>query len=483
MLFRITSNAVVDENPFGGSLWGEYARLLLAGTAACSALLWIFRFPIEPSGVAMVIANLMVLVATFGIRRAGFWRLAILSLCLVAMIVSFAAKRDPAIWWSPLVIFSPMVTISALFVLMLRDGLFAMKKHAKAISSWQIAFAIALLTASIYMIVIPAIDATLEPWRERPTSFKVEQPTPLEILRLRTAKLAVFSFFAYVGACLGSFLNVVAKSAPLGQAIALRSSACPICGSPIRRIDNLPIFGYLRLRGQCRDCKAVIPIRYFLVELTGFTIFASLFLYELVTGAANVPGFMHYHHAGILWIILYTKWPVVGIYLFHCLLLSCILMLALMEQDHLRAPRWMVIALPLFFAITAIVSPTMLTVSLGDQTPIQWPMAFPEWLDRATTSAAGGILGGMIGSLAKSIQLRRRQSSSSLSLALILIGVSLGWQAVLSISLFWLAAMSIMKSAGGLRGRPRWLTATTLLFAMVMLFHPAWKWFATHVSL
>ena len=482
MFCRITSNAVVDEDLFGRSLWGEYTRLIIAGTAACSALVWIIRFPIEPSGAAMVCANLLVLGVTWGNRLAGLWRLVVLSLFMVGLIVAFAVKQEPDIWWSPLVIFSPMVTIGALLVLITQDGLVAMKRRAKAISLWQILFVIVLLSASIYMIMIPAIDALLEPWRERPSSFKVEQLSAFEILRVRTAKLAVFSYFAYLGACAGSFLNVVAKSAPHGRAIALRSSTCPMCGSLIRRIDNLPIFGYVRLRGQCRNCKAAIPIRYFFVELTGFTIFASLFLYELVTGAANVPGFLHYHHAGILWIILYTKWPVVGIYFYHCLLFSCILMLALMEQDHLRAPRWMGVVLPLIFAITAIVSPTMLTVSLGDQTPFQLPMAFPDWLDRAMTSATGGIAGWMIGHFAKPLRLRRRQSSSSLGFAFVLIGVSIGWQAVLSVALFWLAAMSILKSAGGPRMRPRWLTATTLLFAMLMLFHPAWKWFATHVS-
>ncbi|MEO9595206.1 hypothetical protein, partial [Rhodopirellula bahusiensis] len=52
-----------------------------------------------------------------------------------------------------------------------------------------------------------------------------------------------------------------------------------------------------------------VAIRYLIVELIAAGIFASLFLVELVTGAANVPGFQHYAYTGILWIILYTKWP------------------------------------------------------------------------------------------------------------------------------------------------------------------------------
>ena len=171
------------------------------------------------------------------------------------------------------------------------------------------------------MIVIPSIDALIEPWRERPTSFRIEQLSPWELLRIRSSKLVVFSTFAYAGACLGSFLNVVAASAPRGEAIALRSSACPVCNSLIRRTDNLPIFSYARLRRRCR-CGAMIPKRYFMVELTGFVIFAALFLYELVTGAANVRVQTLFAYRNIVDDSVH-KVAVVGIYFFHPALLLC----------------------------------------------------------------------------------------------------------------------------------------------------------------
>ena len=72
---------------------------------------------------------------------------------------------------------------------------------------------------------------------------------------------------------------------------------------PIRRRDNFPIISFLLLGGRCRECRVPIPIRYLGVELVAALIFASLFLYELVTGAANVPGFRPYLYTGIVWII------------------------------------------------------------------------------------------------------------------------------------------------------------------------------------
>jgi leader peptidase (prepilin peptidase)/N-methyltransferase len=68
------------------------------------------------------------------------------------------------------------------------------------------------------------------------------------------------------GACVGSFLNVVIYRLPLGQSIVSPGSRCPSCGRPIRAWENVPILGYLWLRGRCAGCGARISWRYPLVE-------------------------------------------------------------------------------------------------------------------------------------------------------------------------------------------------------------------------
>jgi leader peptidase (prepilin peptidase)/N-methyltransferase len=73
-----------------------------------------------------------------------------------------------------------------------------------------------------------------------------------------------------LGLVVGSFLNVVIYRLPRRESLVRPGSHCPSCGNPVRWHDNVPVFGWLVLRGKCRDCRQHIPIRYPLVEaLTG----------------------------------------------------------------------------------------------------------------------------------------------------------------------------------------------------------------------
>jgi leader peptidase (prepilin peptidase)/N-methyltransferase len=76
---------------------------------------------------------------------------------------------------------------------------------------------------------------------------------------------ATFAFLG--GACVGSFLNVVAWRVPMGRSIVWPGSACPECGAAIAWYDNLPILSYLALGRRCRNCLTPISPRYAIVEL------------------------------------------------------------------------------------------------------------------------------------------------------------------------------------------------------------------------
>ncbi|MDR0867970.1 MAG: prepilin peptidase [Planctomycetota bacterium] len=78
--------------------------------------------------------------------------------------------------------------------------------------------------------------------------------------------LHFLSLFA-LGACVGSFLNVVIYRLPLRKSLLTPPSFCPRCGQALRARDNLPLIGWLWLRGRGRCCGAPISARYPAVEL------------------------------------------------------------------------------------------------------------------------------------------------------------------------------------------------------------------------
>jgi prepilin signal peptidase PulO-like enzyme (type II secretory pathway) len=87
---------------------------------------------------------------------------------------------------------------------------------------------------------------------------------------LHVSPLGAWLLVAYafvVGGAFGSFLNVVAYRLPLGMSLNRPGSRCPNCRRPIRWYHNVPVFGWLVLKGRCRDCGAPIAARYPLVEL------------------------------------------------------------------------------------------------------------------------------------------------------------------------------------------------------------------------
>jgi len=86
-----------------------------------------------------------------------------------------------------------------------------------------------------------------------------------------------FAFVFAFGCCIGSFLNVVIYRLPREKSLVTPPSACPSCDKHIRFYDNVPLFSWLALRGQCRNCGARISPRYFAIELLTGLMFLGLF--------------------------------------------------------------------------------------------------------------------------------------------------------------------------------------------------------------
>lgn len=107
-----------------------------------------------------------------------------------------------------------------------------------------------------------------------------------------------------LGLAVGSFLNVVAHRVPVGASVVGPPSACPGCGHPIRARHNVPVAGWLVLRGRCFDCGAVISARYPLVELGTGVAFALVAMrlgvgWDDGDGVRLLPAYLAFAGVGI----------------------------------------------------------------------------------------------------------------------------------------------------------------------------------------
>jgi leader peptidase (prepilin peptidase)/N-methyltransferase len=85
----------------------------------------------------------------------------------------------------------------------------------------------------------------------------------------------VYVVLAFVaGLAIGSFLNVVIYRLPRKESLLHPGSHCPNCQAPVKARDNIPVLGWLLLRGRCRACGQPFSIRYPAVELLTAVLFA-----------------------------------------------------------------------------------------------------------------------------------------------------------------------------------------------------------------
>lgn len=170
------------------------------------------------------------------------------------------------------------------------------------------------------------------------SKLAMDRMTPAQSMLFRfTESMSALCFFV-IGSCVGSFLNVVIYRVPAGISVLAKASHCPVCQTKIASHDNLPLIGWLKLRGQCRNCGTSISSRYPSVELTIGLMFLLLYFVELISGGTNLPGRMPNHYAGVLWILFYTKWDLVSLYLFHCFVFCSVFSWTMIGRDGNRVP-------------------------------------------------------------------------------------------------------------------------------------------------
>lgn len=85
-----------------------------------------------------------------------------------------------------------------------------------------------------------------------------------------------FIFLVFMlGASIASFLGVVIERVPKGETI-LGTSHCA-CGRELKPYENIPVFGWLSIRGTAKCCGSKLPVWYLFFELGLGLLFAGIF--------------------------------------------------------------------------------------------------------------------------------------------------------------------------------------------------------------
>lgn len=145
--------------------------------------------------------------------------------------------------------------------------------------------------------------------------------------------LFVFAF----GACVGSLINVLVYRMPKGISVVFPPSRCPSCQTRLRWYDNVPIFGWYKLRGRCRYCGSKISPEYPIVEAFVALLFVLFYvLWYTVPDSASWLG-VGWGRVKPEWAMngLATTWPTFVVLL---TLLGCLVTCTLIDAKTYTIP-------------------------------------------------------------------------------------------------------------------------------------------------
>lgn len=305
-----------------------------------------------------------------------------------------------------------------------------------------------LTLVGFYVFALPEIQIAW--WNYRSPNRMLPSFLQLDIVTrsvLRLLESFVVAFFFAVGSSFGSFLNVVAYRLPKNLDISVAGSRCPNCNKRLTFQENMPLFGWVSLRGQCSGCHIPIPFKYLAAELLVGLLAVWLGVHELLSGGINLPLRAPNFYAGVVWIIFYTKWDLVSYALFH-FALFCILATQILTLDNqLAVPKrffvfccFVGVTLSLCFPWLILVHSSLFLPGIEMREPGQLEGVRLEWQQSTRISVLLGDLYSIAIAVPAAIGaslLCRHDKPFPFSMWLgtfLCLGIWLGWQASLCIA-------------------------------------------------
>lgn len=108
--------------------------------------------------------------------------------------------------------------------------------------------------------------------------------------------IALFLF----GACIGSFVNVLALRFISGEDTISKRSHCPHCERTLSWYELVPIISFIGLMGRCRTCRKPIAWQYPLVEIVMATSSVLILLPALTASSSTIAGIVLFIVTAIL---------------------------------------------------------------------------------------------------------------------------------------------------------------------------------------
>ena len=203
------------------------------------------------------------------------------------------------------------------------------------------------------------------------------------------------AIFVFVfGACIGSFLNVVIYRLPRNIRLLVPPSSCPSCQHRLRFFrENIPIIGWIAIRGKCRYCKEPVSMEYPFIELlTGLLFVLCYVLCYWVPMSSPFFGEIFgpwWHINGVI--------KTLPMFIALLSLVAGLLSMTLIDARTFTIP----IQIPLCMTVVAFCAAIVQSwITLRYTTEQVWPYPLIDW------TWSGAAFGGMLGVILSSILLK-----------------------------------------------------------------------------